>query len=69
MNYSVSRSLGYLPNGQLQGKLLSAHEISQAFPGTPPTGPTGYLGPNLWIFDDHLGIHRSTRGHEAHQGR
>ena len=37
-NYSVSRSLGYLSNGQLQGKLLSAYKISQAFPGTPPVG-------------------------------
>jgi hypothetical protein len=37
-NYSVSRSLGYLSNGQLQGKLLSAYKISQAFPGTPLKG-------------------------------
>ena len=37
-DYSVSRSLGYLPNGQLQGKLLSAYKISQAFPGTPLKG-------------------------------
>ncbi|MGA2611053.1 MAG: hypothetical protein ABSH01_26705, partial [Terriglobia bacterium] len=29
------RWLGYLLNGQLQGKLLSAYKISQAFPGTP----------------------------------
>jgi hypothetical protein len=43
-NYSVSRSLGYLSNGQLQGKLLSAYKISQAFPGTPPLGyqPRGH---------------------------
>ena len=32
---SAPRSLGYLLNGQLQGKLLSAYKISQAFPGTP----------------------------------
>jgi len=48
-NYSVSRSLGYLSNGQLQGKLLSAYKISQAFPGTPPEGrkdrPVGLLSP------------------------
>ncbi len=31
---SVPRGLGYLLNGQLQGKLLSAYKISQAFPGT-----------------------------------
>ena len=37
-NYSVSRSLGYLSNGQLQGKLLPAYKISQASPGTPPKG-------------------------------
>jgi hypothetical protein len=37
-NYFVSRSLGYLSNGQLQGKLLSAYKISQAFPGAPPEG-------------------------------
>ena len=42
-NYSVSRSLGYLSNGQLQGKLLSAYKISQAFPGTPPLGATSGL--------------------------
>jgi hypothetical protein len=36
MNYFISRSLGYLSNGQLQGKLLSAYKISQALPGTPP---------------------------------
>ncbi|HTV56061.1 MAG TPA: TonB-dependent receptor, partial [Terriglobia bacterium] len=35
---SVSRSLGYLSNGQLQGKLLSAYEIKPGFPGTPPSG-------------------------------
>lgn len=29
------RGLGYLLNGQLQGKLLSGYEISQAYPGTP----------------------------------
>jgi hypothetical protein len=34
-DYSVSRSLGYLSNGQLQGKLLSAYEISQAFLAHP----------------------------------
>jgi hypothetical protein len=39
-NYSVSRSLGYLLNGQLQGKLLSACKISQASPGAPPSGAT-----------------------------
>ena len=33
-NYSRSRSIGYLLNGQLQDKLLSACKISQAFPGT-----------------------------------
>ncbi len=38
MNYFTSRSLGYLSNGQLQGKLLSAYKISQALPGTPPVG-------------------------------
>ncbi|MGA2611563.1 MAG: hypothetical protein ABSH01_29305, partial [Terriglobia bacterium] len=32
---SAPRWLGYLLNGQLQGKLLSAYKISQAFPGTP----------------------------------
>jgi len=32
---SAPRGLGYLLNGQLQGKLLSAYKISQAFPGTP----------------------------------
>ena len=32
---SVPRSLGYLLNGQLQGKLLSAYKISQAYPGAP----------------------------------
>jgi hypothetical protein len=34
-DYFRSRSIGYLLNGQLQGKLLSAYKISQAFPGTP----------------------------------
>ena len=38
MNYFTARSLGYLSNGQLQGKLLSAYKISQALPGTPPVG-------------------------------
>jgi len=33
-NYSHPRSIGYLLNGQLQDKLLSACKISQAFPGT-----------------------------------
>ncbi|MGD0126799.1 MAG: hypothetical protein ABSF46_15660, partial [Terriglobia bacterium] len=37
-NCFVPRSLGYLLNGQLQGKLLSAYKISQAYPGTPPKG-------------------------------
>ena len=37
-NYFVSPSLGYLSNGQLQGKLLSAYKISQVLPGTPPKG-------------------------------
>jgi REP element-mobilizing transposase RayT len=37
-NCFVSRSLGYLSNGQLQGKLLSAYKISQAYPGAPPEG-------------------------------
>jgi len=32
---SAPRGLRYLLNGQLQGKLLSAHEISQASPGAP----------------------------------
>jgi hypothetical protein len=32
---SAPRGLRYLLNGQLQGKLLSAYEISQAFPGAP----------------------------------
>jgi hypothetical protein len=39
-NYFVPRSLGYLSNGQLQGKLLSAYKISQASPGAPPLGLT-----------------------------
>src|SRR5208282_1348137 len=34
---SAPRGLGYLLNGQLQGKLLSAYKISQAFPGAPYT--------------------------------
>ena len=38
MNCFTARSLGYLSNGQLQGKLLSAYKISQALPGTPPQG-------------------------------
>jgi hypothetical protein len=37
-NYSVSRSLSYLSNGQLQGKLLSAYKISQAFLAHPRQG-------------------------------
>ena len=32
---SSPRLVGYLLNGQLQGKLLSAYKISQAFPGVP----------------------------------
>ena len=32
---SAPRGLGYLLNGQLQGRLLSAYKISQAFPGVP----------------------------------
>ena len=39
-NCFASRSLGYLSNGQLQGKLLSAYKISQALSGTPPWGAT-----------------------------
>jgi hypothetical protein len=35
---SAPRGLRYLLNGQLQGKLLSAHEISQASPGAPYIG-------------------------------
>ena len=38
MNYFTSRSLGYLSNGQLQGKLLSAYKISQAFTWHTPEG-------------------------------
>jgi hypothetical protein len=38
-DYSRSRSIGYLLNGQLQDKLLSACKISQAFPGTPMYAP------------------------------
>ena len=34
-DYSASRSLGYLSNGQLQGELLSAYEISQAYLAHP----------------------------------
>ena len=34
-DYSAPRGLGYLLNGQLQGKLLPAYKISQAYPGTP----------------------------------
>ncbi|MGO8736198.1 MAG: hypothetical protein ACLQVM_25780 [Terriglobia bacterium] len=33
-NYSRSRSIGYLLNGQLQEKHLSACKVSQAYPGT-----------------------------------
>ena len=32
-DHHFPRLLGYLPNRQLQDKLLSAYEISQAFPG------------------------------------
>jgi hypothetical protein len=47
---SAPRWLGYLLNGQLQGKLLSAYKISQAAPGAPdgrflasaPAGPSTY---------------------------
>src|SRR5208282_3684182 len=35
---SAPRGLGYLLNGQLQGKLLSAYKISQASPGAPYIG-------------------------------
>ncbi|MGO9272774.1 MAG: hypothetical protein ACLQOO_21485, partial [Terriglobia bacterium] len=34
-NYSHPRLVGYLSNEQLQGKLLSAYKISQAYPGAP----------------------------------
>jgi len=34
VNDSSARWLGYLLNGKLQGKLLSAYKISQASPGT-----------------------------------
>lgn len=35
-DYSDARWLGYLLNGQLQGKLLSAHKISQPAAATIP---------------------------------
>jgi hypothetical protein len=38
-DYSCSRSIGYLLNGQLQDKLLSACKISQVYPGTPMSAP------------------------------
>ena len=34
-DYSRPRRVGYLSNEQLQSKLLSAHKISQAYPGAP----------------------------------
>lgn len=34
-DYSAPRGFGYLLNGQLQGKLLAAYKISQAYPGAP----------------------------------
>jgi len=34
-DYSRPRPVGYLSNEQLQGKLLSAYKISQAYPGAP----------------------------------
>jgi hypothetical protein len=34
-DYSFPRLVGYLLNEQLQGKLLSAYKISQAYPGVP----------------------------------
>jgi len=34
-DYSDPRLFGYLSNEQLQGKLLSAYKISQAYPGVP----------------------------------
>jgi len=34
-NYSRPRRVSYLPNEQLQGKLLSAYKISQACPAAP----------------------------------
>ena len=39
-DYSHPRSIGYLLNGQLQDKLLSACKISQAFPGTRTDAPS-----------------------------
>ena len=42
-NYSRSRSIGYLLNGQLQDKLLSACKISQASPGTRTYAPPAEL--------------------------
>jgi len=38
-DYSRARSIGYLSNGQLQDKLLSAYTISQVLPGTPMSAP------------------------------
>ena len=38
-DYSRARSIGYLSNGQLQDKLLSAYTISQVLPGTPMFAP------------------------------
>jgi len=45
MNYFISRSLGYLSNGQLQDKLLSAYKISQAYLAHPQRGDLTQLGP------------------------
>ncbi len=44
-NCSHPRPVGYLLNEQLQGKLLSAYKISQAYPGAP--GPRLLLLPLL----------------------
>jgi hypothetical protein len=48
-NCSVSRSLGYLTNGQLQGKLLSAYKISQAFLAHPRRGGPPQPRPTAWF--------------------
>jgi hypothetical protein len=65
-DYSRSRSIGYLLNGQLQDKLLSACKISQAFPGTRTDAPPAPLplmsathGPNKTLG---LPVAMSTKG-------
>ena len=60
-NYSHPRSIGYLLNGQLQDKLLSACKISQAFPGTRTYAPAANCRPTKQFRAARLGRRHQTQ--------